>query len=118
MKGGLNRIVIDANKRAVQPWKRWQTEAMPADEWERQKAHAKAAGEAVICGAISGSLEVIDVDLKYDTDGHVRASLFPAAGHRNEVRRLAPVLSLPGNCGQYEAGTAAHYRGGAERQPE
>jgi hypothetical protein len=88
MKGGLNRIVIDANKRAVQPWKRWQTEAMPADEWQRQKAHAKAAGEAVICGAISGSLEVIDVDLKYDTDGHVRPSLFPAIPEAIRARLL------------------------------
>ena len=60
-----NRIAIDANKRAVLPWKKYQTQKITPEELAAQMAHPKAIGQAIICGAISGNLEVIDVDSKY-----------------------------------------------------
>ena len=60
-----NRIAIDANKRAVMPWKKYQTQKITPEELAAQMAHPKAIGQAIICGAISSNLEVIDVDSKY-----------------------------------------------------
>ena len=60
-----NRIAIDSNKRAVMPWKKYQTQKITPDELSAQMSHSKAVGQAIICGAVSGNLEVIDVDSKY-----------------------------------------------------
>jgi hypothetical protein len=64
---GINTIAINENKQAIYPWKRYQTERITAEELERQLADPRAKGVAIICGAISGGLEVIDVDTKYQT---------------------------------------------------
>jgi hypothetical protein len=74
----LNRIIIDSNKRAVLPWKAYQQRQVTAAELEQQRRHPNAHGEAIICGAVSGNLEVIDCDLKYDHEGKVRAGLMDA----------------------------------------
>jgi hypothetical protein len=74
----MNRIIIDANKRAVLPWKIYQQRAITPDELEQQRKHPKAHGEAIICGAVSGNIEVIDCDLKYDHEGKVREGLLQA----------------------------------------
>lgn len=83
-----NRIVIDANKRAVLPWKRFQAERITAAELDQQRKHPKAHGEAIICGAVSGGLEVIDCDLKYDITGKVRAELMQAIPEAIRARLL------------------------------
>ncbi|MFN9116086.1 MAG: bifunctional DNA primase/polymerase [Bacteroidota bacterium] len=62
----LNKIVIDANKRALVKWGEFQTRRITPDEFAQQKAHPRAHGEAVICGPISDGLEVIDIDTKAD----------------------------------------------------
>lgn len=76
----MNRIIIDANKRAVLPWKAYQSRLITEQEMEQQRRHPKAHGEAIICGAVSGNLEVIDCDLKYDHEGKVRSGLMAAIG--------------------------------------
>ena len=67
----LCRIAIDANKRAVLPWKQYQQRMITPDELAAQMTNPKAVGQAVICGAVSGNLEVIDVDSKYAPDCEV-----------------------------------------------
>jgi len=74
----MNRIIIDANKRAVLPWKAYQSRMITEAELAQQRKHPKAHGEAIICGAVSGNLEVIDCDLKYDIEGKVRGGLMEA----------------------------------------
>jgi hypothetical protein len=64
---GINTIAINDNKQAIYPWKRFQTEKITAEELERQLSDSRAKGIAIICGAISGGLEVIDIDTKYQT---------------------------------------------------
>lgn len=64
---GINTIAINENKQAIFPWKRFQTEKITEAELEKQLSDPRAKGIAIICGAISGGLEVIDIDTKYQT---------------------------------------------------
>lgn len=62
---GINVIATDQNKRSIFTWKQYQSQTIKDDELFQQFMHSKAQGIAIICGAVSGNLEVIDVDCKY-----------------------------------------------------
>ena len=64
---GVNIIAVNEQKQAIFPWKIYQTKEITLDEINRQLTDHKAKGIAVICGAVSGNLEAIDVDTKYQT---------------------------------------------------
>lgn len=66
---GYSVIATGDTKRAILPWKQYQTSIITDAEIKVQFNHPKCSGLAVICGAVSGNLEVIDVDLKYDRTG-------------------------------------------------
>jgi hypothetical protein len=66
---GLNIVACDQNKTAIVKWKEFQSRMITIDEFKHQSESPKAAGIAVICGQISGNLEVIDIDCKYDITG-------------------------------------------------
>lgn len=52
-------------KTPYQGWKKYQTDIItPADLWAQMDSHSTEA-VAIICGKVSGSLEIIDVDVKY-----------------------------------------------------
>jgi hypothetical protein len=74
----MNRIIVDRNKRAIVPWKEYQTRLITKDELIAQRMHPKAYGEAVICGKVSGNLEVIDVDAKNDHTNTIKDALLNA----------------------------------------
>ena len=78
LKLGINCIAVDANKRAILPWKKYQTERITPDELAAQQANPKAFGIAVICGAISGNLGILDIDAKYDLTGSLINDFFDA----------------------------------------
>jgi len=63
----LSIIAVNEQKQAIFPWKIYQSRQITLDEINRQMADHKAKGIAVITGAISGNLEVIDIDTKYQT---------------------------------------------------
>lgn len=80
-------MATDANKRAIVSWKKYQ-EALPTPgELDEQFATGKAQGIAVICGKVSGQLEVIDVDVKYDLSGTLFEDLSAA------IHDVSPELS-------------------------
>ena len=54
---------------ALSTWKPYQTDRIKEDEVEALFSGGSVKGLAIICGAISGNLEVIDVDTKHDTTG-------------------------------------------------
>jgi replicative DNA helicase len=54
---------------ALSSWKPYQSQRVKEDEVEALFSGANVKGLAIICGAISGGLEVIDVDTKHDTTG-------------------------------------------------
>ena len=64
---GVNVIAVNDNKQAIFPWKVYQDRRITAEEISAQMADPRAKGLAVICGAVSGGLEVIDIDTKYET---------------------------------------------------
>lgn len=66
---GFSVIATGSTKRAILPWKEFQDHIANLDQLNYQFTHTKCSGLAVICGAVSGNLEVIDVDLKYDVTG-------------------------------------------------
>jgi len=74
-QNNLSVIATGENKRAIMAWKEYQTRFATDEELQSQFAHPKAKGIAVICGAVSGNLEVIDIDLKNDVTGTLYQNL-------------------------------------------
>jgi len=54
---------------ALTSWKPYQTSRIKEEEVDSLFNGANVKGLAIVCGAISGGLEVIDVDTKHDTTG-------------------------------------------------
>ena len=67
LKLGINAIAVNASKQAIFGWKKYQTELITDKELEMQMADSRCKGIAIICGEVSGNLEVIDIDTKYQT---------------------------------------------------
>lgn len=76
LKAQLSVIPTKEDKRPALPsWKPYEKQRMKADEVEAIFSGENVKGLAIICGAISGGLEVIDVDTKHDTTGTLWAEL-------------------------------------------
>lgn len=66
---GISTIATDANKRSVMQWKKYQEEIGSDQEISYMFNNERTRGIAIVCGEVSGNLEVIDVDCKYDLSG-------------------------------------------------
>lgn len=66
---GFSVIPVEVSKKSVLRWKIYQKRHMTDREIHHYFRHPLAAGIAVICGAVSGNLEVIDIDAKNDLSG-------------------------------------------------
>jgi len=69
--------VIPTNEKkipVIKSWKEYQSKKMT--KVEVTKEFIKPSGIAIICGAVSGNLEVIDVDTKYDLTGKLWEELY------------------------------------------
>lgn len=69
LANNINIIAVNNNKKSVEDWKIYQTSRITPTDLSRQLLNHNTSGIAIICGAISGNLEVIDIDLKYDLTG-------------------------------------------------
>ena len=65
ISNGFSVISTDNSKTSIFAWKKYQKNIATDQELEQMFNTPKAKGIAVICGAVSGNLEVIDVDCKY-----------------------------------------------------
>ena len=65
----LSVIPTKEDKTPTIAWTPYQSNRMSPEEVEGYFSKAPVKGIAVICGAVSGGLEVIDVDTKHDTTG-------------------------------------------------
>ena len=63
---GFSVVPVKADKTPAIAWKEYQSRAMVNGEVEKNFALPGVAGLAVITGEVSGGLEVIDIDCKYD----------------------------------------------------
>ena len=66
---GFSVIPIGDNKRAIFPWTEYQSKIMDDQTLKAQFTNERCKNIAIIGGAVSGGLEIIDVDLKYDVTG-------------------------------------------------
>jgi len=65
----ISVIPTDNSKRSIIPWKEYQSRIMTKQEIDRSFSFNTVSGIAVICGKVSGGLEVIDIDTKNDIGG-------------------------------------------------
>ena len=65
VNSGLSVISTDNTKRSIGSWKQYQYNLPTDQQLASMFAHPKVQGLAIICGAVSNNLEVIDVDCKY-----------------------------------------------------
>ena len=65
-KEKLSVISTDNTKRSIGQWKQYQTNIATDQQLEQMFSHPKCEGIAIIAGAVSGNLEIIDVDCKYE----------------------------------------------------
>jgi len=68
---GYSILPVDAQKKCLIYWKRYQTRRMTVAEIRRWFQDPRCDGIAVIAGAISGNLELIDIDVKNDPTGQL-----------------------------------------------
>lgn len=78
LKKGISVIATGSDKRAIFAWKQHQERYLNDDELNSQFTSDRCHGIAIICGKISGNLEIIDVDCKYDLTGTLFADLMAA----------------------------------------
>lgn len=78
VKKGISVVATDNNKRAIVSWKPYQDNLPTLTELDNMFNGDRAKGLAVICGKVSGNLEVIDVDVKYDVTGELFNNLMLA----------------------------------------
>lgn len=70
LTAGLSVIPTQEGKKpALHSWNPYRDKRMPEAEVDRLFTQENVIGLGIICGAISGGLEVIDVDTKNDTTG-------------------------------------------------
>lgn len=73
---GISVTLTDDRKVSIGSWKEFQTRFITPEEIASRADIAQ--GIAIICGKISGNLEVIDIDLKYDVTGKLWNELLEA----------------------------------------
>lgn len=63
-RSGFSVIVVSKLKRAIHYWKKYQKYLINKIKLERLLKEPNAHGVAIVCGPVSGNLEVIDIDEK------------------------------------------------------
>lgn len=95
---GLSVIATDALKQSLVSWKDFQTNPASIAQLTRMFNHPGAFGLAVVTGKVSGNLEVIDIDSKYDLEGGLFKRLCSVTKIKNAelVDRLVMAQSRSG----------------------
>src|SRR5690606_11685997 len=89
-KMGLSVIAADALKQSIVKWADFQQASANVDEVARMFNLPHAANIAVVTGTVSGNLEVVDIDSKYDLQGNLLERLLSKTREFDEglVHRL------------------------------
>jgi hypothetical protein len=90
---GVSVTPVDGDKRPTESWKPYQSEIMPYGQIQAKFGLEKVKGIARICGSVSGGLEVIDVDLKNDSNPDLLRSML-LTGIENAVPGLLSTLPI------------------------
>ncbi len=85
LKNGFSVLRHDGKKMPVGSWKRFQTEMLGTKEVTEYFSHPAAQGLGIITGAVSGNLEVIDVDTKHSLNPNLFEDLMQAIMDMDET---------------------------------
>ncbi len=66
---GLSVIPVKDDKTPFKEWRNYQNTMAPIDSWLEHYKNNRTVG--IICGKISGNLEIIDIDIKNDPSGKI-----------------------------------------------
>ncbi len=75
LKRGLSVVPTKGDKVSVIDWKPLQKTPLTEEELSLALANPRAEAIAIVCGEVSGGLEVIDIDTKYDITGRLEDDL-------------------------------------------
>lgn len=93
---GLSAIPTDSSKRSICTWKKYENTAPAKDEIIESFSKGAAKGLAIICGASSGGLEIIDCDIKYDVTGTLWQRLQESLNELTLFGKLVVVSTIGG----------------------
>lgn len=95
---GLSVIATDALKQSIVYWKDFQTKPANDAQLKWMFNHPAAFGIAVVTGKVSGNIEVIDIDSKYDLEGGIMNRLCEAikSDDQDLIHKLVKVRSHSG----------------------
>jgi hypothetical protein len=95
---GISVIPTDAVKRSIVTWKPYQEGIATPEQVAALFSNPKAVGIAAICGKVSGNMEVIDIDTKYDLTGELYAAYMGMISDHNSdlFSRLMIVSTVNG----------------------
>lgn len=80
---GYSIIAVDDQKRSIGEWRQCTAEIATKSALESILGNPRATGIAVVCGAVSGNLEVIDIDVKNDITGRLYQDFIAAIGQKD-----------------------------------
>jgi hypothetical protein len=75
LKQGLSVLPTGLDKKSTITWKPLQSKALTTEELETALANPSAEAIGIVTGSVSGNLEVIDIDSKYDITGQLENDL-------------------------------------------
>ncbi len=87
----LSIVVTGSNKIPIDKWKDCQKEKMTAATLQQLLNRPEAHGIGIVGGAVSGNLEVLDIDTKYDLTGR----LWPDFEERMELQAPGLIKRFP-----------------------
>lgn len=80
---GLSVVPVNFHKKSLINWEPYQHEIITDKELRKVFRYSGVDGIAIICGEVSGNLEVIDVDSKHDLTTHLFDNFYTAIQRSN-----------------------------------
>jgi hypothetical protein len=98
---GLSITVVNDHKKSLYTWRKYQHRLITQNEILTAFNHSAAAGIAIICGKISGNLEVIDLDQKNDLQHGLFEHFITAVNNYNPTLLTQLVIASTKNAGYH-----------------
>lgn len=115
---GLSVVATGADKSSIHYWKAYRYKLIHDDILENVFSRNDLFGIAVVCGKISGDLEVIDMDAKYDSEGTLFEQFIRKIDSIDSTLLSRLVIASTGNKGFhffYRCSEISHYNSLARR---
>lgn len=98
---GFSIFPVDFKKQSVGEWKEFQGRIMTDQELISAFSQPRVTGIAIICGNVSGGLEVLDIDSKYDLKGDLFEQFVRKMDFSNQKLLSELVISATKNDGYH-----------------